>query len=113
MAVLLLAVGVVVGALSVVVHALVVGLLLAVLATAATAYALPGGWSTRLPFGLGWIAAVYYASQSRRAGGYLVSSDARGYLLLAFGVLLLLFCTTTLRRHERAPSETEGDPLLD
>ena len=97
LAVLLLALGLLVGALSALVHGLLLGLVLVVMATGATAYALPGGWSTRLPFGLGWLAAVYYASRPRPAGGYLVASDARGYTLLVLGVLLLLFCTTTLR----------------
>lgn len=104
-AVLLLGLGVLVGALSALVHGLVVGLVLLVLATGATAFALPGGWSTRLPFGLGWLAAVFYASRPRPGGGYLVASDAHGYTLLALGVLLLLFCTTTLRRRPRPPSD--------
>lgn len=108
-AVVLLAVGAVVGGLSVLVHGLALGLVLLVVATAATAYALPGGWSTRLPFGVGWLAALYYAARPRPNGGYLVASDARGYFLIAFGVALLLFCTTTLRRHERPPSDAVGD----
>ncbi len=97
-AVLCLALGVGVGTLAVAVHGLAVGSVLLVLATAATAYALPGGFSTRLAFGAGWLAVAFYASRPRPEGDYLVAADARGYTLLASGVVLLLFCTTTLRR---------------
>ena len=109
MAVLLLVLGGVVGGLSVAVHGLLVGLVLLVVATAATAAALPGGWSTRLPFGLGWLAVVFYASRPRPEGDYLVAADARGYTLLGLGVVLLLFCTTTLRSPARPPSRPVGD----
>lgn len=108
-AVLLLALGVVVGGLSVAAHGLLVGLVLLVVATAATAYALPGGWSTRLPFGLGWLAIVFFASRPRPEGDYLVAAEPRGYVLLGVGVALLLFCTTTLRSRARPPSGPVGD----
>lgn len=113
MAVLLLALGVVVGVLSVAVHGLVVGLVLAIVATAATVWALPGGWLTRLPFTIGWIAAVYYASRPRPEGDYLVASDARGYVLLGLGVLLLVYCTTTLRPRPRSayPARAPADAV--
>ncbi|CAN5483416.1 hypothetical protein BH11ACT8_BH11ACT8_16660 [soil metagenome] len=108
-AVALLLLGAGVGVLSVAAHGLLVGLVLVVVATAATAYALPGGWSTRLPFTLGWLTVVYYASRPRPEGDYLVAADLHGYVLLGGGVALLLFSTVTLRDRPAPPTIT-GPP---
>ncbi len=93
-----LVLGIGLGVLAVAVHGLLPGMVLLVVATGATAYALPQGWATRLPFALGWFGLVIFASQPRPEGDYLVAANARGYSLLGCGVLLLLFCTVTLRR---------------
>lgn len=65
------------------------GLGLGIAATAASLVALPGGWWRRLPFALGWTAALGVASVPRPEGDYLIASDASGYLLLATGAVVL------------------------
>lgn len=89
--------GVLVGAAAVVSHGRTPGLLLAVVATGATAYALPGGWGTRFAFTVGWVAVLAYALVPRPEGDYLISADAQGYVLLGLGLVLLLFGIVTLR----------------
>jgi len=97
-AVLLLLVGGGVGLMAVAAHGRTEGLLLAVLATVAAVYALPGGrWFTRLPFGAGWMLVVFYASRPRPEGDYLVAADARGYVLLGAGVVVLMYSLLTVR----------------
>ncbi|GAA3804199.1 hypothetical protein [Nocardioides panacisoli] len=73
--------GVVVGTFSVVVHGWTWGLVLALAATAATLPALPAGWA-RLPFALGWTAAVGLLSIARPEGDFLVAQDTRGVVLV-------------------------------
>ena len=73
--------GAVVGLFAVVVHGWTWGLVLALAATAATLVALPPGWA-RLPFALGWTAAVGLLSVARPEGDYLVAQDARGVVLV-------------------------------
>ncbi len=83
-------------------HARTPGLLLALVATVAAAWALPGGWSTRFAFVTGWVGALAYTLVPRPEGDYLVSSDVHGYVLLGFGLALLLFGIVTVRplRHD-------------
>jgi hypothetical protein len=100
--------GAVVGSLAILTHARPVGLVLGLLATAATAWALPGGWSLRFSFVGGWIAVLAYVLVPRAGGGYLIGSDARGYLLLGFGLVLLLVAIVTVRPL-RPPAEP-ADP---
>ena len=66
------------------------GLALAVAALAAAVVALPAGWWTRLPFALGFVAVLGLAMVPRGEGDYLVPGNARGYLLLAAGFVLVL-----------------------
>jgi hypothetical protein len=73
--------GAVVGMFSVVVHDWTWGLALALAATAATIVALPAGWA-RLPFALGWTAAVGLLSVARPEGDFLVAQDTRGVILV-------------------------------
>ncbi len=77
-------------------HGRTTGLVLGVVATAAAAYALPGGWGTRSRSrGLG--RRLAYTLVPRPEGDYLISADLNGYLLLGFGLALLLFAIVTVR----------------
>jgi hypothetical protein len=92
----LLIVGLCVGLASVAVHATWWGLPLAVATTALTAYAAPGGWSARLPFVLGWAAAVVALAVPRGEGDFLIAADVPGYTLLGFGLALVVAGFATL-----------------
>lgn len=98
-AVLLLAGGAAVGCTAVGLHRYWWGLLLAVAATAALLVAVPGGWWRRLPFALGWVAAVLVLAPERPEGDLLVTQSGSGYLLLATGLGVLLGGLVGLRRH--------------
>lgn len=101
----LLAGGLAVGLATVALHTIWWGLLLGAAATAATLYALPGGWWLRAPFGVGFVAAVGYLSVPRPEGDYVISADANGYLLLGIGVVVLVVSLATLPRP--APRRTD------
>lgn len=92
----LLVLGVVVGTASVGVHATWWGLPLALTTTAVSAYALPGGWTGRAPFAIGWAAVVAALALPRPEGDFLISGDLNGYALLAFGLALLVAGLVTL-----------------
>lgn len=109
LALLLLILGVFIGGAATVVHATTVGLPLAIAATAATSYALPGGWGTRFPFGLGWLVVPGYTAQQRPEGDYLVAADAHGYALLGFGLALLMFSIISTRPLRPAPDNVSDD----
>lgn len=96
LAVGLLIVGLAVGLASVAVHALWWGLPLAVVTTALTAYAAPGGWSGRLPFVLGWAAMVGGLSIPQGDGDFLIAGDTNGYILVGFGMSVLVAGCVTL-----------------
>jgi len=102
MAVSLLLVGAATGIAAVFVHRMTWGLALGLVATALTAYALPPGWSTRLPFVLGWVAMVGWLTVPRPEGDYLVSENWQGYTMLGFGMVLLVTGLATLPRPRRA-----------
>ena len=89
-AVLVLLLGVAVGGCALLLHRYWWGLLLGIVTTAAVLVALPGGWWRRLPFALGWVAAVLALSPERPEGDYLLALDARGYALLGVGVGVLV-----------------------
>ena len=95
--------GAVTGVAGVMVHQRWWGLLLAVAAVAAAAVALPPGWSTRLPFAFGFVAVLGLAMVPRSEGDYLVPGNARGYLLLAVGFVLVLTAVASLPRPQRLP----------
>lgn len=82
--------GALVGVCSVLVHHDWWGLLLALAATGACLVAIAGGWWRRLPFAVGWDAAVLWLSVERSEGDYLIASDTSGYLLLGSGVVVLI-----------------------
>jgi hypothetical protein len=107
MAVSLLLLGAATGIAAVFVHRMAWGLALGLAATALTAYALPPGWSTRLPFVLGFVAAVGWLTVPRPEGDYVVSENWQGYTLLGFTMVLLVTGLATLPRpRRRAPAAT-------
>ena len=101
--------GAVVGAASVVSHARTPGLLLAVVASASAAWVLPGAWSGRFAFAVGWSAVLLYALKPRGEGDYLIAADLHGYVLLGFGLFLLLLGIGTVRPRVAA----EKSPVAD
>ncbi|GAA5145268.1 hypothetical protein GCM10023340_14290 [Nocardioides marinquilinus] len=78
-------------------HGLWLGFGLGVVATLAGAWALPPGWSTRLPFALGWVAVLGYTLLPQASGGYLIAADVRGYALMALGLVTLVAAVVTVR----------------
>ena len=88
--------GAVVGLASVGVHNTWWGLPLALVTTAASAYALPGGWTGRAPFALGWAGVVAALALPRPEGDFLISGDLNGYVLLGAGLVLLVANLATL-----------------
>lgn len=89
--------GLVVGVCSVALHERWWGLVFGIVATAATAYALPPGWWARMPFAFGWAAMVGYLAVPRDEGDYAVASDLPGYVLLGFAVALVVAAAVTLQ----------------
>ena len=100
-ALLLVAAGAATALGAVVLHPLWWGFLLAVAATVAALVALGGGWLTRLPFAVGFVAVVAWTAPQRDEGDYVISSDLAGYALLGFALLVLVFAVGTLPRPRR------------
>ncbi|MDO9456209.1 hypothetical protein [Nocardioides sp.] len=100
--------GALVGSAAVLTHGRPTGLVLGLVASAAGAYALRGGWSLRFSFTTGWVAVLAYALLPRASGGYLIGSDARGYTLLVFGLVLMLFGIVTVRPLRPPAATTAG-----
>jgi hypothetical protein len=92
----LLVTGLAVGLASVAVHNTWWGLPLAVVATAATAYALPGGWTARAPFAIGWAAMVGLLAVPRGEGDFVIAEDVNGYALLGCALALVVAGLVTL-----------------
>lgn len=103
----LVVVGAVTGIATVALHDLVWGIGLGLAATTATAVALPPGWSTRLPFAVGWVVLVVWLTLPRSEGDYLISQDWQGYTVLGVAVVLMIVAIGTLPRPRRA---TTDDP---
>jgi hypothetical protein len=97
-ALLLLVAGAATALATVAVHQEWWGLLLGGAATVATLLALPAGWATRLAFGLGWTAFLFWLVPARPEGDYAISSDTTGMSLLGLGLAVLLFSVVTLPR---------------
>lgn len=85
------------------------GLLLGSVTTIACLVALPGGWWARLPFALGWAVVLWFATFERPEGDYLVSADVDGYVLLAFGMGVVVGGFVGLAPR-RAAAEDSGPP---
>jgi hypothetical protein len=92
----LLVLGAVVGIAAVGVHNTWWGLPLLIVASGASAYALPAGWAGRIPFALGWSVVVGGLTLPRPEGDYFIASDVNGYVLLGFGLVLLVASLATL-----------------
>lgn len=66
-------------------------------------------WSEHavLAFGAGWIGVVLVALAGRGEGDYVISSDARGWLLIGFGFVVLVTAILWARpirvRHDSGP----------
>lgn len=109
---LLLALGAVVGVAAVVLHDWWWGLALGAAGTLALGWALRPGWSTRLPYAVGWVIPLGFAMVPRSEGDYLLAGDLKGYLLIAVGMVLIVLTTATLplgRRTPPAPDTDTGD----
>ena len=100
----LLVLGAVTGVASVALHQHGWGLLLGVLAPAATLAALPPGWWSRLPFALGWVAMIGYLTMPRPEGDFVIADGTAGYVLLVAACVFLVAGLVTLPRRE--PSAT-------
>jgi hypothetical protein len=79
--------------------ALVTGLV----ATALALVALPPGWWSRLPFGLGWALMVGLATAGRPEGDYLLARSLRGYVVLGAALVVLGAAVATLPRRRLTP----------
>lgn len=94
------------GVASVAVHERLWGLPLAVLASFAGLLALSPGWSTRVPFALGWSTLVLVVAQGRPEGDVPLQADGPGWLLVLLAVTLPLLAVVTAllarRRRGRA-----------
>ncbi len=93
-------------------HPLWWGLPLGLVASGATALALPARWWVRLPFCLAWAGTVLHLGVSRPEGDYVVSADLPGYLLQASAVAMGLLGVTALARPRTrpAPGANAGSP---
>lgn len=102
---LLLALGVLGGTATVLVHRYWWGLALGVVVALLTARVLPARPSGRLAFVAGFAGVVLWLTRSRPEGDYLIAQDAHGYGLLIAVIVLVLSSALTLER--RAPARSE------
>jgi hypothetical protein len=102
---LMLMAGLATGILTVAVHqrwwslALGVSVALLLLLTA------PPGWWTRLPYGLGFAAAVGLLAVPRPEGDYLIAADLEGFIVLGTALVVLIGSVATLPRPRQSPAE--------
>ncbi|QZY28480.1 hypothetical protein [Nocardioides coralli] len=94
----LLLVGAVTGVAAVAVHATWWGLPLVLVGLVAALAAVGPGWLTRLPFALGFAAAVGVAVVPRAEGDVAVSADAPGWSLLLVALAVAAVAVVTLPR---------------
>jgi hypothetical protein len=95
---------------AVVAHELWWGLPLAAAALAATFVWIGGGWLTRLPLALGFVAVVLVAVSARPEGDYLIASSTPGYVLLVLALVVLIAAVVTLPRPRSARSKRGSHP---
>ncbi len=104
----LLLLGAAVGVCAVALHGYTWGLLLGLAATGAVLVALPRGWWARPAFALGWVAVLAWATPERPEGDFLVTGDARGYVLLATGMAVLATGVVGLFPPRRTALDADG-----
>lgn len=95
--VLLLA-GVVSAVAAVAVHLRWWGLLLGVVAVLAVLMGLPTGWTTRLPYGVGFGLGIGRLAVTRPEGDIVITGNAAGYAVLVLGVAVVVASVATLPR---------------
>ena len=98
--------GLATGVAAVAVHEIWWGLVLSTATTLLLLFAAPPGWWTRLPFGVGYVAAVALLAVPRPEGDYLISNDPAGYFLLGTTLVVLTVSVATLPRPGQSPPET-------
>lgn len=108
----LLVAGAVSGVAAVAVHGRWWGLGLATVAVLATLVALGPGWTTRLPFGLGFGLVVLRLAVARPEGDVAIAGDTRGYLVLLLTLVAVVVAVATLPRpgRERRPGDAGAEP---
>jgi hypothetical protein len=84
------------------------GLLLGAAATLLVLVATPPGWSTRLPFAVGFVGTTALLAVPRGAGDYLVASTGAGYAVLGLALVVLAVAIATLPRPGGRPSERKA-----
>lgn len=95
---LLFAAGAVTALGTVAVHQSWWALLLGLAATAAALVAIGRGWTTRLPYGLGWAGLVAWVAPKRPEGDYVLASDLAGYAVVGAAAAVLVWSLGTLPR---------------
>jgi hypothetical protein len=108
-AALLLLAGAATGLCTVVLHEIWWGFAIAAGVTVVALVGIGGGWLTRLPFAVGWVAVAAGLLPQRPEGDYLVASNPPGYLLMGFGLLVLMFAVATLPRPGRGSTGNGRD----
>ncbi|WP_432477291.1 hypothetical protein [Nocardioides sp. GXQ0305] len=108
-AVALLVAGAASGVAAVAVHGHWWGLPLAAVAVLVTLVAVGPGWSTRLPFAVGFVGVVARLSLTRPEGDFVLAADAPGYLLLLLTLVVAGFALGTLPRPGRGRHPVDAD----
>ena len=111
---LLLLLGAASGVAAVAVHGWWWGFALAAAAVLATLVALPPGWSTRLPYAVGFGLVVGRLAVARAEGDFMVAGDLRGYLVLLLTLVVGVVAVATLPRPggRRRPGEPVPNPRM-
>lgn len=86
------------------------GLALATVAVLATLVALGPGWSTRLPFAVGFVGVVGRLALTRPEGDFVLAADAQGYLFLLLTLVVAGLALATLPRPGRERRREDASP---
>jgi hypothetical protein len=92
---------------TVAVYHLAWGLPLAAVTVLVLLFTTPRGWSTRLPFGLGFTAVVALLSVARGEGDFLLDDTLAGYAVLALATVVMILSIGSLPRGGRDRSGAE------
>jgi hypothetical protein len=82
------------------------GLALAAVTVLALLAVAPRGWSTRLPYGIGFAVVVTAVSVQRGEGDFLIDDSVAGFVVLALATVVLVWSVATLpwpRRSDPTP----------